>query len=408
MNIKKFAVTGLYGVYDHEIDFSKNNISIIMGPNGVGKTTVLSLIHAIFTFDFLYILNIDFNTITISFVKKSSRIIIEKRDQHIYFRPSIKGDSSFEVSREYIQQFLPRWISIENGSFFDRRFSHSVTLQKIFPDTDLKEFYRVPQWLSDLVESTGVKYIKTQRLFREIEDSRKYFASTVIQNSEEIVRKISSEISNASLITGDLDRTFPSRLLKHLKGHVSYDYSTILAELNELEKMRQKLASVGLLKSENDASIEIDYKNTDPIINNVLHLYINDSKVKLKKFLPLAEKIGAFMDIINGRFKNKIFRVDINEGYVITSSTGRYVIPTDKLSSGEQNELVIFYELLFNCSESDLIIVDEPEISLHLEWLQNMLDDFSTAIGKSGASLLIATHSPDFVGDYYNLVKVLS
>lgn len=41
-------------------------------------------------------------------------------------------------------------------------------------------------------------------------------------------------------------------------------------------------------------------------------------------------------------------------------------IPIEHLSSGEKNDFVLFYELIFKCDSKSLILVDEPEISLHV------------------------------------------
>lgn len=47
MNIKSFSIEGLFNRFNHRIEF-KNNINIIIGKNGVGKTTCLELLYALF------------------------------------------------------------------------------------------------------------------------------------------------------------------------------------------------------------------------------------------------------------------------------------------------------------------------------------------------------------------------
>ena len=78
------------------------------------------------------------------------------------------------------------------------------------------------------------------------------------------------------------------------------------------------------------------------------------------------------------------------------------------LSSGEKNDFVMFYDLIFNSQNNGLVLIDEPEISLHLEWLQAMINDLIRISEKNSVSLLIATHSPDLVGENYELVQHLS
>ncbi|MBR4265557.1 MAG: AAA family ATPase [Bacteroidales bacterium] len=51
MNIKSFSIEGLFNRFNHRIEF-KNNITIIIGKNGVGKTTCLELLNSLFSGDF--------------------------------------------------------------------------------------------------------------------------------------------------------------------------------------------------------------------------------------------------------------------------------------------------------------------------------------------------------------------
>ena len=83
-------------------------------------------------------------------------------------------------------------------------------------------------------------------------------------------------------------------------------------------------------------------------------------------------------------------------------------IAVKKLSSGEQNELIIFYNLLFKSTKGDIVLIDEPEISLHIAWQQQLITDLKEIAKETGISLLISTHSPDIIGDNWNLVQTLS
>lgn len=44
--IKSINVENLYGLYSYQIDFKKTSkVTILTGPNGYGKTTILKIIH---------------------------------------------------------------------------------------------------------------------------------------------------------------------------------------------------------------------------------------------------------------------------------------------------------------------------------------------------------------------------
>ena len=60
--------------------------------------------------------------------------------------------------------------------------------------------------------------------------------------------------------------------------------------------------------------------------------------------------------------------------------------------------------------KTSIVIVDEPELSLHLSW-QRMFIKKSLEVGK-GVQLIFATHSPEIIGKYgnyaYEITKVVN
>ena len=77
------------------------------------------------------------------------------------------------------------------------------------------------------------------------------------------------------------------------------------------------------------------------------------------------------------------------------------------LSSGEQHEIVLLYELLFKVSENSIILIDEPEISLHVAWQEVFLKDLGQMAELSRFQALIATHSPQIINDRWDLTVEL-
>ncbi|MGP8310714.1 AAA family ATPase [Enterocloster aldenensis] len=46
--LERFLVKKLFGLFDNEIVFNKDGSTILVGPNGCGKTTMLNMIKYIF------------------------------------------------------------------------------------------------------------------------------------------------------------------------------------------------------------------------------------------------------------------------------------------------------------------------------------------------------------------------
>jgi predicted ATP-binding protein involved in virulence len=141
----------------------------------------------------------------------------------------------------------------------------------------------------------------------------------------------------------------------------------------------------------------------EKIIKNVLLQYIIDSNEKLEIYEDLEKRISLFLDIINKRFLYKKFRIDKQAGFKFNSTVTEKEIPLAGLSSGEQHELVLFYQLLFNTNPGSLLLIDEPEISLHISWQKKFLDDLKRVILTNPMDIFIATHSPDIISNYWNL-----
>lgn len=365
MNIKSFIIEGLFNRFNHRIEF-KNNITIIIGKNGVGKTTCLELLYSLFCGDFSKLREVPYHTITLEFTDGE------------------KLTFSYDKSLTVYSQLVDKTYILEKVDCV------------------------IPEFLSKKIEENKVEFIKSQRLLEYNEDpnsSYLYYVDTVvIINARNLSNQIKNIIANAADIAAKLDKTFPSRLLDGNGGKIKKS-DELKKNLSDLEIKRRELSMVGLLSAE----IESEEPITDNISENsvnVLSLYVQDSWAKLQPYEKIAEKLLLFKRIINSRFLYKKMTIDKDKGYFFVSDEGKE-IPIDKLSSGEQNELVMFYNLLFECNENNLILIDEPEISMHIEWLNNMLPDLMAISELNGLSMLIATHSPDFIGEYWNLTTEL-
>lgn len=95
----------------------------------------------------------------------------------------------------------------------------------------------------------------------------------------------------------------------------------------------------------------------------------------------------------------KLRAVRLSSVGVVSKSTG-IAIDLKQSSSGEMGILSAFLALATVIRPNSLILIDEPEISLHPEWqdayLKLLMDTF---LGYEGCHYLIATHSPLIVSD---------
>lgn len=132
-----------------------------------------------------------------------------------------------------------------------------------------------------------------------------------------------------------------------------------------------------------------------------------DFKKKLEILKYPAERIRLFLEFFNRKVRHKKIRIDREQGLVVQGQDGRK-LRLDALSSGEQFELTLLHDLLFEVEANALVLIDEPEISLHIEWQRQLLPELLEIAKVAQFDALVATHSPFIVGERSDLMIALS
>jgi energy-coupling factor transporter ATP-binding protein EcfA2 len=102
----------------------------------------------------------------------------------------------------------------------------------------------------------------------------------------------------------------------------------------------------------------------------------------------LQELVGQF---VGGK------QVDFSDRE-ISVSAGDVEIPITTLSSGEKQLLRILVDVI-NAGVST-IIIDEPELSMHIDWQRELLSSLRTV--NPEAQIIVATHSPEIMSNVPN------
>ena len=124
------------------------------------------------------------------------------------------------------------------------------------------------------------------------------------------------------------------------------------------------------------------------------------------KYYNLAESIVVFKDIVNNIFLNKYIEVT-DGGKLVVSMLNGTSLPLNRLSSGETQILLMFYAILFHSHTDGVVVIDEPEISLHVSWQQVLGDYFRDICRVRKVQLIVTTHSPQVIHDKWELATEL-
>jgi predicted ATP-binding protein involved in virulence len=254
-----------------------------------------------------------------------------------------------------------------------------------------------------VLNSVNVYLIKEQRLlkqsFRENSvDSISSFINTIEEYAKELKAMIEQKQLEAYQIAQQLDGSFPQRLVECKKDLNKNEFDERFSKLRVRQKQLQQFgistSGQGVTEYSDDTA-------------KVLSVYLEDSEKKVGVYDKLLDRIELFVNILNEKgFAFKSIAISGTQGFYFQSSNGQRLSLTE-LSSGEQQEVVLLYELLFKTSPNTLILIDEPEISLHVIWQKAFIRDLQKIAKMKQISFFVSTHAPQIINDRWDLTRDL-
>ncbi|PHO13764.1 ABC transporter ATP-binding protein, partial [Malaciobacter marinus] len=126
---------------------------------------------------------------------------------------------------------------------------------------------------------------------------------------------------------------------------------------------------------------------------NLLKELVEEKRKKREEIFYYKEK---FKNIIHNLFKdtNKEVFIDENNSINFKIDEENTITPYD-LSSGEKQMLSILLRVLLTENKFCILMMDEPEMSLHVEWQNSMISNLRDL--NSNMQIIISTHSPAIV-----------
>ncbi len=425
MRIKRISVRGLFKVFDHTIPLNmEDRITIMHGPNGFGKTILLHMLDDLFNSRYSIFRRVPFTEFRVDLDNGDSLRVIKKADQH--GKETVRVHSAgkeYDVTSpdrrhiprmSMIERLVPELERVGSRQWLNTVTGHTLSLEQVL-DTYGIIGDDPPEWLKQLQGSFHTRFIRTERLSvhsptpksRYLLEHGESAVPAAVDYSQDLARTIEQSLARSVELSSSLDRSFPMRLVSPTSRELAPDLGEeeLRQELQDLEEKRSRLMAAGLL-DKGDPTVRIPEGDIDPVTRSVLSIYVKDAQEKLQVFDEILGKIELMQELINKRFLYKKFAVSKEEGFVFRTPEGSILSPDD-LSSGEQHEIVLLYELLFKVQPDTLVLIDEPEISLHIAWQQEFLSDLARITSLSDFDVIIATHSPDIVSDRWDLTVEL-
>jgi predicted ATP-binding protein involved in virulence len=439
-------VFGLLGEFDHSFEFpEKWEFVILHGPNGVGKTKLLQLVVGVYSADYNAIVSTPFNsaefgfddgvTIEVSRIGQATLPEMESGDEIVSspvvlrmlardgseedrWAPSPEPRSVVQLAR-YIEREMPFLRRVERNLWSDDRNDQLHDLQSLYGRWPVlrRHFRAADLTVEDSDEGLAIRnylgqlqvhLIETQRLLLSSDERNDRHDRGVVPRVEtfaqDLTQRLSSALAQNSRTSQKLDRSFPRRLLSSSSTVSPISDEQIRERYDAQSLLRNQLAAIGVLDGAED--LPLPTRTLAEWERRVLWNYLEDTAEKLSTFSGLLDKVNLLAEIVNSRFLYKELRIDPFVGFSFITRRGT-VVRADQLSSGEQHELVLVYDLLFNVSPGSLVLIDEPEISLHVGWQQKFLDDIQRISSLTSLRFIVATHSPQIIHKWWDRAEAL-
>ena len=156
--------------------------------------------------------------------------------------------------------------------------------------------------------------------------------------------------------------------------------------------------------------------NINDVKNNLIYISFNRSLEDIKELLPkhikkliyendikASEVYKNIKDEINNIFESLDIKVEFSrrdaEGNIyFKNKISKEEFTIDHLSTGEKTLLSKVLYLYFKDVKNQIILIDEPELSLHPAWQNRVLKLYENFAIKNNCQIIIATHSPQIIG----------
>ena len=437
-NIVSIGITGLYGVRDFLVRFTDNKL-IIVGENGSGKTTISRIIYATLSCNWDLLRTYPFDTIVLNFTDESIEIQSSVING-IFGAPDIERFEYFVDRRTYKRNFdgfissvleAKRQFEQENFSedkVIDKRYRIHVPYEYIadvVKDPNITALYEITNKIQQKFKSK-ILYLPT---YRRIEEQLKTIFPDVDRdvwekarkriNSEKVVELVEFGMDDVvRLVRKEQDslksfsQTQQNKLtLGYLSEIVSKNYDrtssyTKIRELSE-DEIQEVLRRI-------DSSILSDTMKAQVLstLNSVRTEKKRSYSAQVKIVCHYFMQLMAFnQDITSAEQHIRNFQEKCNK-YLISNKleynsqdfTCQLINRVDdqfdpnnkiefqNLSSGEKQIVSLFSHLYLDKDLSLFVFIDEPELSLSVDWQRTFLPDIVNSPNCVG--LVATTHSP--------------
>jgi ABC-type lipoprotein export system ATPase subunit len=439
--LERFTLRGLHGYKDITIEFS-GAATVIVAENGTGKTTVLSALNAFLTRRFHRLAALPFATLECKFVDRDEPFLVDRQGLGSPTADSNEQLRNLASTSSLTEDELLDFLQGEYSPIAYDRLRGSRVISQLYLNTpynhaDLKRHLdnlhsQFGPSLTDLTKATSselrdslghtdIIYLPTYRRIERplLRASRKIDPARGYSTFKRPERENSYSYEGIAFGLGDIEARL-AELSEEIERASNLGYRNLSARiLNDMLKGKSARPPEGHIELPDIRTLSLFLGRVGRVENNLGHLFANigtlyetdgiysDEYEFLRYFLNrlntviletkgLEQRIEQFVAVCNSyltmssdekqlAFDPKTLKV------VVQNAWANCTVPLDALSSGEK-QIVSLMAKLYLYEGKKIVLIDEPELSLSIDWQRKVLPDVLNS--GSVVQLLAITHSP--------------
>lgn len=291
----------------------------------------------------------------------------------------------------------------------------TIKISQLFGDKDIEWNLQKTNVLvgkNGMGKSTVLQLVVNTISQEEIHDKSKLCSEVTIELDSNNILKLRKSQENISNLLDLVDEQEMKRLIiKEVRenNHIKSELKDVMINSIKKNKFRFNITdSIEYTATKNETKVNFEFVSTMALnansfqniemgngkTENILDWQIQNELDRLSKINNL-DLNNKFITSLNHMFSESNKSVSLNNKFELEFKFNNEILNFPQLSSGERQVIYILLKVAIATKDNALILMDEPEISLHLSWQEKLLAQIREI--NPNSQIIIVTHSPAIV-----------
>ncbi len=437
--LRRVSITGLHGALDLDVQLS-SGLNVLYGRNGNGKTTFLHFLANLSEGELERFAHIRFkrvvvetfggDLISLERVRRNDGTVIVLSLGAEPLASCVSGQPTPPAIRALLREklggrpvYLPAFRTIleavsrhrqeryvNDRSQPDLQRARDRELEELASSTsDPASPALATYWMRERADGTAFKTILCREWFGD-------FVPTVrFPSLAEVADELGAEYQAAELALAQQDRTGFSEVFVDVvrtvfdrpNVTVAEDTGPILQSIRRSLESLQEVAGhvpgvynqlAGIIGEQSHPAVSAQ----EVIATRILKIYDEALQARTRAQQLAFKRLKTFETSVNRFIQGK--RLTVDKARVPRRPIARVELEDKRLtslsalSSGERHVLTLLFSATHMSAADGVLLIDEPELSLHVDWQRIILSELMAQAGSR--QIIACTHAPEVVGDH--------